>query len=83
MNAEKLAKLHAPRERVAVFWPGGPYDFEIEFDHAMPYGPGDGDWRDWFLISGVVVSPVSPWPRLQSFYVHPVAGGYSLVPFRG
>lgn len=81
MNAEKLANLHPRRERVTVFWPGGPHHFEILFHEARPWGPTEGPWADWFLINGLVVSPGGVENRyVRSFYVHPIAGGYALVP---
>lgn len=31
-----LEKLHERGERVTVRWPGGPYDFVLEFGYAEP-----------------------------------------------
>jgi hypothetical protein len=78
-----LSKLHKSGERVTVRWPGGPYDFVMEFDHAEAINaPG---WEDWFNIHGVVVEPSEPKHHVyRAFYVHQVGKGeYALVPFRG
>lgn len=66
-----LEKLHGYGERVTVRWPGGPYDFEVEFHYAEPvHAPG---WEDWLVLHGVVVSPEGPQHRtFRAFYVHPV-----------
>jgi hypothetical protein len=74
-----LEKLHKRNERVTIRWPGGPYDFVVEFDHAEPAAsPG---WEDWLVIHGLCVEPEGPGHRaMRSFYVHPVKSGYALLP---
>jgi hypothetical protein len=70
---------HKRGERVTVFWPNGPYDFVLEFEYAeQVLAPGR---EDWIVIHGLVVEPDGPQHRaFRGFYVHPVEGGYSLLP---
>lgn len=78
-----LFNLHKRGERVTVRWPGGPYDFVMEFEYAEAIGaPG---WEDWFNIHGFVVEPKGPGHQTtRGFYVHQVGKGeYALLPFRG
>jgi hypothetical protein len=77
-----LFNLHKPGERVTVRWPGGPYDFVLEFSYAEAVNaPG---WEEWFTIHGLVVEPEGLQHRaVRGFYVHPVEEGvYALLPFR-
>lgn len=66
-------------ERVTVRWPGGPYDFEVEYiglNEAMPRAD-DG----WYWMRGLVVKPDDHRGRMaQTFYVQPVDDGYALMP---
>lgn len=69
-------------ERVTIRWPGGPYDFEIEYlglDETMPRAD-DG----WYWLHGLVVKPEEYLRRpAQTFMVHPVDGEertYALLP---
>ena len=62
-------ELHERGERVTVRWPGGPYDFVIEFAYAEP---GRGSW---LTVPGVCVNPVGPQHHtMRSFFVHPMEG---------
>lgn len=74
-----MTELPKRGERVTVRWPGGPYDFEVEFerlDEAMP-GAADG----WLWLRGVVVSPEGRQQRMaRTFYVQPDGDGYALLP---
>ncbi|MEU4237919.1 hypothetical protein [Actinoplanes sp. NPDC026619] len=80
-KARDLEKLHARRERVTIRWPDGPYDFVVEFDHAEPGGMSG--WDDWLIIHGLCVEPEGPQHRtMRSFFVHPVEGGYALLPMK-
>lgn len=64
-------------ERVTIFWPNGPHDFVIEFHRAEPASMRDG----WLYVRGLVVEPNTPQQRTtRDFFVHPVEGGYALVP---
>jgi hypothetical protein len=57
-------------ERVTVLWPGGQYDFVLEFNRAEPGVNG------WLWLTGLVVEPEGVEHRGQrTFYVHPVPGG--------
>jgi hypothetical protein len=82
---------HKPGELVTVFWPGGPHNFVLEFDHAEEFDLYGGEWTDWFLIHGTCTGddgcPVNSktggrYHHMRNFYVHPVDGGYALVPYR-
>jgi hypothetical protein len=72
---------HLPKrgERVTIRWPGGPYDFEIEYlglNDAMPEAE-DG----WYWLRGLVVEPEGHRHRMaQTFYVQPDGDGYALLP---
>jgi len=82
VNPPDLEKLHERGELVTVRWPGGPYDFVLEFEAAEPVGAVG--WEDWFNISGMQVKPREQWPLGRTFYVRPVEdepGVYTLVPF--
>lgn len=81
--SDGLDKLHEPGERVAIAWPGGPYDFVIEFGYAeRVWAEG---WEGWLVLHGMVVEPEGPEHRAyRAFYVHPAdQGGYAMIPFRG
>lgn len=65
-------------ERLLIKWPGGLYDFVIEFEYAEPVGAGG-----WRVLHGLVVEPDGPQHRqLRGFYVRPVPDGYTLLPKR-
>lgn len=77
---------HKRGEHITVFWPGGPYDFDVEYGWTETIGaPG---WEDWIVIHGVATPADGPRkddPRLRadrSFYVKPVDGGYTLLPVK-
>jgi hypothetical protein len=75
----RFTQPHERNERITIFWPGGPYNFVIEFHYASP-----GLRRGWMWIRGFVVEPNAPENRMtREFYVQPVKGGYSLVELRG
>lgn len=84
-RARDLEKLHERGERVTVRWPGGPYDFVLEFDYAEPSTMSG--WEDWLTIHGLCVEPEGPQHRMtRSFYVRPVEGEertYALLPKKG
>lgn len=68
---------HAAGERVTIFWPGGFYDFVIEFASLRPdpHRPG------WLLVTGLVVRPEGVEHRsTRTFSVERVVGGYALLP---
>lgn len=76
-----LEKLHERGERVTVRWPGGPYDFVLEYQRAEPVSMSG--WDDWFMIHGFCVEPVGVQHQtMRQFYVHPVDDGYALLPKR-
>jgi len=64
-------------DRVTVRWPGGSYDFVIEYDHEEPSQPGG-----WVVVHGLVVEPVGPEHRRhRGFYAHQVGAGiYEMLP---
>lgn len=68
-------------DKVTVRWPGGLYDFVIEFEYAEAAPPHQGS-DGWLWLSGMVVEPAGPEHRsFRTFYVQPVAGGaFSLLP---
>lgn len=77
-----MAELHKRGERVTVRWPGGPYDFEIEYiglNEAMPRAD-----EGWYWVRGLVVKPEDHQHRMaQTFMVQPVKGEertYALMP---
>jgi hypothetical protein len=73
--------LHLPKrgERVTVRWPGGPYDFEVEYERLDDTAPAAAD--GWYWLRGVVVSPEDQQNRMaRTFYVQPVDDGYALLP---
>lgn len=74
-----MTELPKRGERVTIRWPGGPYDFEIEYidlDDGMPRAD-DG----WYWLRGLVVKPEDHRQRMaRTFYVTPVEGGYALLP---
>lgn len=73
-------------DHVTIFWPGGPYDFVLEYyevvDHPKP--SLDPRWDDWLYLCGRVIKPEGPghlaW---RAFFVHPVEDGYALLPLKG
>lgn len=74
-----MEQPHKHNERITVFWPGGPYNFVLEFDRVEPVNAPD--WEDWFVIHGVVVQPEGVQHHtMRGFYVHPVEGGYEMLP---
>jgi hypothetical protein len=78
--------LEVPLERgqhVTVFWPGGPYNFVLEFDWAERHNVAEEKWKDWFVIHGREVEPDPKYGGTRAFYVHPVDGGYALLPYNG
>jgi hypothetical protein len=79
-----MKQPHRRGERVTVFWPGGPYDFAVEFDFAEPLH-AEG-WDGWFVLHGTAEPTGGErhrwYPMRRSFYVHAVEGGYALVRFR-
>lgn len=57
-------------ERVTVRWPGGDYDFVLEFEYAEPGVDG------WILITGIVLEPEGVGQgRLRRLYVRPTTDG--------
>lgn len=65
-------------ELVLIKWPGGLYDFVIQFQYAEVVGPGD-----WVILHGLVVQPEGVQHRwTRGFYVRPVPDGYTLYPAR-
>lgn len=72
---------HKRGERVEIRWPGGPYDFVIEFDYARDVGHWDG----WLELHGTVVEPSDPGHHAyRGFYCHPVGEGvYEMIPKQG
>lgn len=77
MSASNLPD-HKERERVTLRWPGGFYDFVIEFSSI------DQDRADpkWWWIRGLVVSPEGPEHRAsRTFMVRRVDGEWALLPY--
>lgn len=78
-RTERHRELPAKGERVTIRWPGGPYDFVIQFDaidESMPRAE-DG----WLWMTGYVVEPVGPRHQTwQTFYVRPDGDDYALIP---
>jgi hypothetical protein len=74
--------LHKRGELVTVRWPGGPYDFVLEFEYAESVNTLG--WEDWIVIHGLVVEPAGPQHRnLRGFYVHPIGENeYELLPLK-
>jgi len=65
-------------ERVTVKWPGGYYDFVIEFDHEDPIRDG------WVVVHGAVVEPDAPQHRaFRGFYARRTGPAeYTMLPKR-
>lgn len=78
MSPVDREKLHERGERIIVRWPGGPYDFVIEFSYA------ESGRDDWLTIHGLCVDPEGPQDRtMRSFYFRQVEGEertYALLP---
>lgn len=75
---------HERGERVTVYWPGGPYNFVLEYYGAEPVGVHWAGREDWLVIHGLCVEPEGVQHRtMRHFYVHPHEDGYALIPFRG
>lgn len=89
MRFKETDPLHKRGERVNVFWPGGPYDFIVQYEYHSPVrAPG---WEGWIVLHCVVCEhahgdTVEPAPighrQFTSFYVHPVERGYALLPMK-
>lgn len=70
---------HKRDERILIRWPGGPYDFVIEFESVEPVLAKG--WEGWVSIRGFVVEPQGLRHQMtRSFYCHPVDGGYEMIP---
>lgn len=71
---------HAVGEEIVVCWPGGPYDFVLEFYEEPPDRPAPSP--GWQYIRGVQVHPQGlGYGWMRTFYVRPVSPGmYELMP---
>ena len=62
-------------ERVTIRWPGGDYDFVIEFSYAEELPDG------WLVLHGLVVEPVGIEHRMvRGFQVRRVGDDFALLP---
>jgi len=79
----ELHGLHKPGELIDIRWPGGPHDFQIEFEYAEELKV-EG-WEDWIVLHGLVVKPASTQFRTsRAFYAKPVGERtYEVLPKRG
>jgi hypothetical protein len=74
-----MAELPKRGERVTVRWPGGPFDFEVEFERLDEVMPGAES--GWLWLRGVQVSPEGRQRGVaRTFYVRPDGDGYALLP---
>lgn len=68
---------HERGERVTVHWPGGFYDFVIEFDSITQ----EQTRPQWWWIHGLVVFPEGPEHRsYRTFMVRWLDGWWQLLP---
>lgn len=79
--------LHKRGERILIRWPGGPYDFIVEFEYSERVLAAG--WEDWIVVHGFVVEPQGPQHQMtRSFYCHPFVNGdgsydgYEMIPYR-
>lgn len=71
-----------PGDKIVIGWPGGPYDFEMEFRHLddrfPPPAPG------WLWLRGIVgYTPIAGTnsPDVRTLYARPIGPGvYEMVP---
>jgi hypothetical protein len=78
---------HPHGEYITVFWPGGPYDFRGQFLRSEQIS--DTGWKGWLVVTLWVTDlprctsqDEVYYPMAQTFFVHPVDGGYALLPKR-
>ena len=61
-------------DRVTVFWPNGPYDFVVRYESHEDAGRDGWVWLYGHAVNG---------GGNGRWYVHPVKGGYALLPYTG
>jgi hypothetical protein len=66
-------------DRVTVRWPGGRYDFVIEYTNEEPIRAG------WVVVHGLVMEPSGPQHRAhRGFYAQRTGPAeYTMLPHRG
>lgn len=71
-------------ERVTVRWPGGLYDFVLEFGWAEKVNGPSWSTDDWYVVHGLVVEPSAPEHRsFRGLYSHRTGPReYTMLPHR-
>lgn len=68
-------------ERVIIRWPGGLYDFVMEFHYLDDSHPTPPD--GWFNVHGAVLEPEQAGRRARTFYARQLARlEFELIPKR-
>lgn len=81
MNARRIPPQAG--QHVTVRWPGGPYDFTVEFGYEEQAGThsSTGD-EPWVVVHGAVVEPRGRGPKF--FYARRTgAFEYTMLPHKG
>ena len=65
------AQLPDQGETITIRWPGGPFDFVMEFECERTPPP---PWPGWRFLYGRIVQPENWYPSLWAPMVHLVDG---------
>jgi hypothetical protein len=78
---DQAAARPAEGERITIRWPGGPYDFVMEFEGLHETGPAPEP--GWAWLHGRIVEPDPGFPRWQTLYARSAGGDWEMKPHGG
>lgn len=77
LDAMTAPDLPTEGDRIVIRWPGGPYDFVMDFlCERTPRPPTPG----WHFLHGVIVEPARWYPNPWSPMAHLVDGEWTMKP---